>query len=150
VPFSQSLIAAVSIQLGCQLFKVFYYSARQRRFSIRWFFSAGGMPSAHTAFVSALAVSVGLHSGFSSEIFAVAFVFAVIVVYDILRVRAAVQAHSNVLRLLLAERAARAEPSDEAPPALPPDVGHSMAEVVIGFAAGALGSAGLFLIAGRF
>ena len=36
------------------------------------------------------------------------------------------------------------------PPALPPDVGHSMAAVVIGFAVGALGSAGLFLIAGRF
>ena len=97
MPFSPSLIAAVSIQLGCQLFKVFYYSAKDRRFSIRWFFTAGGMPSAHTAFVSALAVSVGLHRGLSSEIFAVAFVFAVIVVYDILRVRAAVQAHSNIL-----------------------------------------------------
>jgi acid phosphatase family membrane protein YuiD len=146
VPFSPSLIAAVSIQLGCQLFKVFYYSAKDRRFSIRWFFSAGGMPSAHTAFVSALAVSVGLHRGLSSEIFAVAFVFAVIVVYDILRVRAAVQAHSNILRQLLAERAARAEAGIEEPTALPSEVGHTVAEVAIGFAVGAGGAVALFLL----
>jgi acid phosphatase family membrane protein YuiD len=164
MPLSRSLIAAVAIQLGCQLFKVFYYSARDRRFSFHWFFSAGGMPSAHTAFVTALAVSVGLYRGFSSETFAVAFVFATIVVYDILRVRAAVQAHTDVLEALLAERAPwpagtpdagdrpGGEPSPAVGPAvqpfppLPPGVGHTRAEVLVGLVVGALAAAGLFFV----
>jgi acid phosphatase family membrane protein YuiD len=143
MPLSPSLVASVAIQLGCQLFKVLYYSLRDRRFSFRWFFSAGGMPSAHTAFVTALAVSVGLYRGFSSETFAVAFVFATIVVYDILRMRAAVQAHSEILKLLLAERTSgRAGQA----PALPAPVGHTRAEILIGFAVGALGALGVFFL----
>jgi acid phosphatase family membrane protein YuiD len=155
MPLSLSLIAAVAMQLGCQLFKVVFYSLREGRFSFRWFFSAGGMPSAHTAFVTALAVSVGLYRGFSSETFAVAFVFATIVVYDILRVRAAVQAHSEILKTLLAERAsgrASGPAPDRAPdgagqvPPLPAPVGHTRAEVLIGFAVGALGAVGVFFL----
>lgn len=151
MPFSLCLIVAVVIQLGCQLFKVVFYSLRDRRLSFRWFFSAGGMPSAHTAFVTALAVSLGLRSGFDSEVFAVAFVLASIVVYDILRVRAAVQTHSNILRVLLAERSTRVTGSTASGaagrgrveiPALPSEVGHSLAEVVVGFLVGALGAAG--------
>jgi len=157
MPFSLSLIIAVAIQLGCQAFKVVFYSLRNRRFSFHWFFSAGGMPSAHTAFVAALAVSVGLARGFASELFAVAFVFATIVIYDILRMRAAVQTHSRILKVLLEERRAGragravdpesrdpgAGPAGAEPPPLPPEVGHSFAEVVAGLAVGVLGALAL-------
>ena len=145
MPFSLSLLAAVAIQLGCQAFKVVYYSLKERHFSFHWFFSAGGMPSAHTAFVAALAMSVGLARGFGSEVFAVAFVFATIVIYDILRVRAAVQTHSRILRVLLDERKA-VRGSAEQPPPLPSPVGHSFAEVVVGLVVGAAGAAGLYLL----
>jgi len=51
------------------------------------FFRCGGMPSAHSAFVSALCTSVGLVSGFASVIFAVCLAFSVIVWHDAIRVR---------------------------------------------------------------
>ncbi len=50
-------------------------------------FKLGGMPSSHTATVIALAASVGLHSGWNSDIFAVAGVFSFIVMFDAINVR---------------------------------------------------------------
>ena len=50
-------------------------------------FKLGGMPSSHTATVIALAASVGLHSGWTSDVFAVAGVFAFIVMFDAFKVR---------------------------------------------------------------
>ncbi|MBQ3602500.1 MAG: divergent PAP2 family protein [Clostridia bacterium] len=50
-------------------------------------FKLGGMPSSHTATVISLAASVGLHSGWTSDVFAVAGVFAFIVMFDAFKVR---------------------------------------------------------------
>jgi hypothetical protein len=58
------------------------------------------MPSAHSAFVSALTVSLGLREGWGSPIFAVAAVFTVITIYDALRLRGAVEHHARVLSRL--------------------------------------------------
>lgn len=130
LPVSVSLATAVVIQLLCQLFKVVYHSISDRRLEVRWFFSAGGMPSAHTAFVIALSTSIGLNSGFDSEVFAVALVFGAIVVYDILRLRAVVQRHSDILRTLAADHGETVR--------MPPDVGHTPAEVAAGAVVGAV------------
>ncbi|MBN1837163.1 MAG: divergent PAP2 family protein [Spirochaetales bacterium] len=147
MPLSLSLVIAVVIQLGCQAFKVVYYSIRDKRLRVHWFFSTGGMPSAHTAFVAALAAAVAMSRGLGSELFAVSFVFAAIVIYDILRVRAAVQAHSRILSMLLAERSAgrSSGPAPQAPP-LPPEVGHSFPEVIAGLAVGIFGAVGLHVL----
>ena len=51
------------------------------------FFRCGGMPSAHTAFVSALCTSVGIVSGFYSAIFCVSLAFSIIVAHDAIQVR---------------------------------------------------------------
>jgi acid phosphatase family membrane protein YuiD len=127
----RSLLVAVAIQLGCQLFKVVYYSIREGRLEGWRLFSAGGMPSAHSALVTALAVSVGVRSGVASDLFAVAAVFGVIVIYDALRLRGAVGEHARVLNRLLAlhPEAASLGPLREM-------VGHSPAEVAVGIAAG--------------
>lgn len=140
---SASLVTAIVIQVLCQLYKVAYHSFKDRRLRFRWFFSAGGMPSAHTAFVTALSLSIGLNTGFDSEVFAVSLVFSVIVVYDILRLRSAVQRLSDILKKLVADRGEAAQPTDSLlrPP---PDVGHTPAEVLVGALLGAA-----FAIAGR-
>jgi acid phosphatase family membrane protein YuiD len=65
IPFSVSLAGALAVQVACQLFKVVLYSIREKRLAISYFISAGGMPSAHSAFVTALTVSVGMGSGFT-------------------------------------------------------------------------------------
>jgi acid phosphatase family membrane protein YuiD len=130
MPFSRSLIVAVAVQLASQLFKVVFYSLRERRLHLEYFVSTGGMPSAHTAFVSALTVSLGLHHGFASEFFTVAFVFSAIIVYDLVRVRGAVHAHSRILAQLLEQVQLRQRV------VLPHLVGHSLPEILAGLMAG--------------
>jgi acid phosphatase family membrane protein YuiD len=130
MPFSRSLLVAVAVQLASQLFKVVFYSLRERRLRLDYFISTGGMPSAHTAFVSALTVSLGLYHGFASEFFAVAFVFSVIIVYDLVRVRGAVHAHSRILAILLEKVQLRQKIT------LPHLVSHSLPEILAGLVVG--------------
>jgi len=127
---SASLLTALITLALCQAFKVVVYSLRDRR--PRWglFFSPGGMPSAHSAFVSALTLRLGLEQGFGSELFSVCFVFAAITVYDSFRLRGAVQLQGKVLNSLL----------DSFPrqgvKRLPQMVGHSLPEVAAGILVG--------------
>jgi acid phosphatase family membrane protein YuiD len=141
MPFSRSLVVAVAVQLSSQLFKVVFYSLKERRLRLDYFTSTGGMPSAHTAFVSALTVSLGLHHGFASEFFAVAFVFSAIIVYDLVRVRGAVHAHSRILASILEKSQMRQKT------VLPHLVGHTVPEILAGLGVGcAAAAAAYFLI----
>ena len=141
LPLSASLLVAVGVQIACQAFKVVLYSVRERRLAFSWFISAGGMPSAHSAFVTALSVSVGLSSGFGSDLFAVACVFSVIIIYDSWRLRGAVQHHARALsKISRATRGLELGPLNE-------NIGHSIAEIAAGIlAGGALAAAAHFLI----
>ena len=51
--------------------------------------ATGGMPSSHSALVVALAITVGIKTGFDSPLFAVSAVLAMIVMYDAAGVRQA-------------------------------------------------------------
>ncbi len=97
LPISPLLVASASIQIACQLFKVAYYSLREGKLNGWYFFSAGGIPSAHAAFVSSLTMGIGLRTGFDSDLFAVSFVFTAIVIYDAFRLRGAVEKHAKLL-----------------------------------------------------
>lgn len=57
------------------------------KFSIERLFGDGGMPSGHSATVSSVALACGLYEGFSSPVFAVAFILAIIVMHDAMNVR---------------------------------------------------------------
>ena len=140
MPLSRSLVVAVAVQLASQLFKVVYYSLRQRRFRPDYFVSTGGMPSAHTAFVSALTVSLGLVHGFTSEFFAIAFVFSAIIVYDLVRVRGAVHAHSRILAMLLEQVRLRQKID------LPHLVSHTVPEILVGLVVGSAAAALVFFV----
>ena len=135
-----ALLITVAIQLACQAFKVVYYSIRNRRLEAHRLFSTGGMPSAHSAFVSALVVSVGLVEGWSSAAFTVAVVLAAIVVFDAVRLRRTVDHHSRVLHELIALL------PDKRPAFDPPVVGHSAAEVVAGMVVGTVLAALAYLL----
>jgi len=66
-------------------------------------FSAGGMPSSHTALVTGIAGGVGLQEGFQSAAFAIASVLAMIVIYDATGVRRHAGDHARVLNLMIDE-----------------------------------------------
>ena len=72
-----------------QAIKVLLALIREKRFRYQLFFSLGGMPSSHSAIVSALSASIGLVNGFNSSEFAISFVVAVVVMTDAAGVRRA-------------------------------------------------------------
>ncbi len=76
---------------------------KTREFDFRYFVSTGGMPSAHSAAVCALAASVGFAAGLDSPIFAVALAFAVIVMFDAQSVRRAAGQQARLLNQIVAE-----------------------------------------------
>jgi len=78
----------VSIAAGlAQLIKLYIYWIKERELNIWHFFEAGGMPSSHSASVTALTLSIGLTQGWNSPLFTISLVFALIVMYDATGVR---------------------------------------------------------------
>ena len=122
---AQILITALAVQIVCQLFKLIYYSIKGKQFSLKYFVSPGGMPSAHTAFVCALTTALGLKNGFSSDIFTLSAVFSLIIIYDAYRLRGIVQKHSIIINSLVSSEKRVTEM-----------VGHSLMEIFIGFCFG--------------
>ena len=74
-----------------------------RRLNITYLLSPGGMPSAHSALVGALATSVGTIKGWSSAEFAIACLFAIIVMYDAAGVRQAAGKQAKILNQIVDE-----------------------------------------------
>ena len=70
-----------------QVFKTINNVIITGKFSIERLWGDGGMPSGHSATVSSVALAAGLYEGFSSPVFAVAFILAIIVMHDAMNVR---------------------------------------------------------------
>ena len=80
-------MSAVMGWLIAQVLKVIIYAVINREFKLERFVGSGGMPSSHSATVCALATATILEYGTSSFEFAIAGVFAIIVMYDARGVR---------------------------------------------------------------
>ena len=83
------LMPALTGWAAAQTIKVILTLVLVKRMDVTRFVGAGGMPSAHSAFVTALAVSMGLNYGFDSAYFAMATALATVVMYDAAGVRRA-------------------------------------------------------------
>lgn len=81
------LWAALLANVLAQVIKPIVYYYRTERFDIHYTFACGGFPSSHSSTVTALALAVGITEGFDSTMFAIAFILAVIVIYDAVNVR---------------------------------------------------------------
>lgn len=86
-----------------QLAKVLVVLLSQKELNFRYFVSSGGMPSAHSATVCALATAIAGLYGFDSVSFAIAVVLAIIVMYDSAGVRQSVSKQSKILNRIVAE-----------------------------------------------
>jgi acid phosphatase family membrane protein YuiD len=89
--------------LIAQILKVLIYLLMEHRFDVWRLVSMGGMPSSHSTLVSALATSVGIEDGVRSSAFALAVIFASVVMYDAAGIRQAVSAQARILNRLLDE-----------------------------------------------
>ena len=85
--FNPLLLSAIIAWLLAQIIKVLGEYITQRRWNWVLLFRAGGMPSSHSAMVSAASLSVGLYVGFDQPVFAIASILAIIVIYDATGIR---------------------------------------------------------------
>jgi acid phosphatase family membrane protein YuiD len=86
-----------------QLSKAIVLVLREHRFHVRTMLSAGGMPSSHSALVTALTTRIGMDLGTGSTVFALSVVFAGVVLYDAAGVRRAVSMQARTLNRMLEE-----------------------------------------------
>ena len=94
----------------------------------------GGMPSSHSATVTAAAVSCGIVCRIDSAVFAVSVLFALITCHDAMNSRREIEKHSAVLNELL-KSIEREEPLEVV---LKEFVGHTPLQVLVGIALGAV------------
>ena len=109
------------------------------RSTIGYLMRSGGMPSGHTASLTAAALYLGLSGGFDSALFAFAVCMWLIVVYDAINVRYAVGEQGKALNKLL-KKANQAE--------LPVVEGHTVPQVLVGALIGAAVAVITFVLVG--
>uniref|UniRef100_A0A453C9D8 Uncharacterized protein n=1 Tax=Aegilops tauschii subsp. strangulata TaxID=200361 RepID=A0A453C9D8_AEGTS len=76
---------------------------KEKRWDARQFIASGGMPSSHSATVTALAVSVGIQEGFRSATFATSVILACVVMHDAFGVRLHAGKQAEVLNQIVYE-----------------------------------------------
>ncbi len=90
---------------------------------------SGGMPSGHSAFMTALTVYIGMAWGFDSGLFALAVANTIIVIYDATHVRYAVGVQGKALNGLLEKDGKKPLPLVE---------GHTLPQVTVGILIGVI------------
>jgi acid phosphatase family membrane protein YuiD len=81
------LIAALTAWALAQVLKMPVHYAQTRVWDWSLLLRAGGMPSSHSALVTATAHGIGLSIGFDTPLFALAVAVAMIVIYDATGIR---------------------------------------------------------------
>ena len=107
---------------------------REKRINFRWFIRSGGIPSSHAAGVTAMATACGLQEGFASVAFALAAVFALVIMFDAQGVRRAAGQQAAILNQIVDDIYAH-QPIK--PEQLFELIGHTPIQVFIGAILGA-------------
>jgi len=131
-----ALICSILGWFVASVAKIMILLIREKRLDLRKLFASGGMPSSHSAAVSSLAAAVFKTDGLRSTSFAIAFMFAFIVMYDALGVRRAAGEQARILNQLVNNL------SEHKPVYLKKNlkelIGHTPLEVIVGALLGIL------------
>ena len=117
------IIAFFASFIIAQVTKTLAALYRGERNAKKYLLASGGMPSGHSAGISATAVCVGLIEGFDSTLFGFAIVMAAIIIYDSVNVRYAVGEQGKILNLLTKKKMKIVE-------------GHTRGQVAVGILLG--------------
>jgi len=128
------LLVAVIACLLAQASKLVVELIKNGKVTVRTLVTTGGMPSAHSALVTSLATGVGQTSGWASPEFAIATIFAVIVMYDAAGVRQAAGKQARILNQMIDELFSEHHKFNE--DRLKELLGHTPFQVIIGSALG--------------
>lgn len=89
--------------LTAQVLKTIIDFAFTKKLKTERMIGAGGMPSAHSAFVCSLVIATAKQCGYSSPEFAISLVIATVVMYDAMGVRRAAGEQAKVLNKISRE-----------------------------------------------
>jgi acid phosphatase family membrane protein YuiD len=128
------LLVSLVACFAAQGLKLLIEAVKHRKLNFSVLVTTGGMPSAHSALVTALAAGVGQTVGWSSPEFAVATVFAIIVMYDAAGVRQAAGKQARILNQMIDELFD--EKPDFSQDRLKELLGHTPVQVIAGSALG--------------
>ena len=126
-----TLLTALIATGAAQFLKVMLVIVTERRLALGRLLETGGMPSSHTAAVTALATSLGLRFGWGSPQFAIAAVFGGIVMYDATGIRRAAGVQAELINDLVQELAHLFDEGFQ-PQALKTLLGHTYPQVLVG------------------
>ena len=134
---NRTLWVPVLIWFAVQLWKVISPLIFRRKLDLRLLWATGGMPSSHSALVTALAISVGINAGFDSPLFAISTVLAMVVMHDAAGIRQAAGKQAAKINLIVDELL-KGHPLNEEH--LRELLGHTPLQVVVGAFVGVLGA----------
>ena len=136
---SPYLITIVIAWFGAHVIKYIVGHIKGDRYGFRThLFTSGGMPSSHSTTVVALATLIGLKDGINSGIFSIAALFALIVMYDAMKVRRSSGEQGIAIQQLIKEQKSKIKLPRVAQ-------GHTPVEVAFGAALGVIIGAVVFL-----
>ena len=127
------LLAALAAWILAQIFKVPLQYLREGELDWTVLVRPGGMPSSHSALITAGAHGVGLTAGFDSPIFALGVVIAMIVIYDATGVRRQAGRHAEIINTIIRDLFEGHQLNQEQ---LREVLGHSPIEALVGLLLG--------------
>ena len=131
IQISPYLITILLAWVSAHIIKFVISSINKERRTLKaYLFISGGMPSAHSAAVVAMVTIIGLKDGISSGLFGLALLFAVIVMYDAVKVRRSAGEQGIAIHKLLKETGSKIKLPRVAK-------GHTPTEVALGAVLGA-------------
>ncbi len=140
--FNPYLLTSLSCWMTAQLIKLITNLIIHKRFVWERLFGDGGMPSGHSATVTSLATIIGLMEGFTSPLFAIATVLAVVVCHDAMGVRQETGKQAMMLNEII-----RILDKDELPEVkLKELVGHTPLQVLAGIILGIGGACFMYFV----
>lgn len=119
-----------------QILKVIILLITTRKLDLTRLIGSGGMPSSHAAFVVSLGMGIGFSQGFDTALFALAAVFALVVMYDAAGVRRAAGIQARLLNRIVTEMIEEGKKPDYE--VLKELLGHTPVEVFAGAMLGAM------------
>ncbi len=123
---NETFMAAIIAQLSSQVFKMFLPLFRGKGINISKFTNYGDMPSAHTAFIVAATFSLAFNYGWDSPLFALGVVVSGIIIYDIIKLRTAVEISLTVSKEIVNKENIKLDKN------IPQFKGHTPVEVIAG------------------
>ena len=131
--FNPILLSALIAWTIAQVLKVLIEFVTLKRWNWALLFQAGGMPSSHSAMVSATALSIGLFMGFDQPVFAVASILAMIVIYDATGIRREAGRQAALINTIIEDLAkGKLDQQDR----LKEVLGHTPGEAILGMLLG--------------